>query len=418
MGALPPGQVTNKVTYYQLLKQSKHFNALLFGQIFSLLGSSVTNVVLPIVVLQESNSTAMMGTVMAIYMTPFVVLLPFSGVLTDKMNKVRIMFLVDIVRFFLMFVLSIFAFLDQLNMISLFIFMFFMGTMDSFFQPAYSGVRAKVFTPEIRNAANSLSQVSVQTLRIFGPIIGGVIVSVFTAAWGFGINAATYLISLFFIFSLRSLNFQNNSLKWNNKISIKKDFMEGIEVLKQQSWLWITILAFSLINIFSGGIIRIIIPWLINSHFEYDPSVYGIVLAASGAGAICTGIIFGLRATWKKRGVLAYMGVTVSGIALLLMGFISNIPLLVLCMFLEGAGTMLFGLIWETSLQELVPEDKFGRVASLDMLGSFALLPVGYLITGWLAEGIGEIFTLILFSIIIILICGLSMISKGIRYFD
>ena len=194
--------------------------------------------------------------------------------------------------------------------------------------------------------------------------------------------------------------------------------MEGIEVLKQQSWLWITILAFSLINIFSGGIIRIIIPWLINSHFEYDPSVYGIVLAASGAGAICTGIIFGLRATWKKRGVLAYMGVTVSGIALLLMGFISNIPLLVLCMFLEGAGTMLFGLIWETSLQELVPEDKFGRVASLDMLGSFALLPVGYLITGWLAEGIGEIFTLILFSIIIILICGLSMISKGIRYFD
>ncbi|WP_042457074.1 MFS transporter [Neobacillus dielmonensis] len=418
MGAIPTNQAAEKVTYIKLFKSSKYFTALLFGEIFSLLGSSITNVVLPIVVLQLSNSTAMMGTVMAIYMAPFVILLPFSGVLTDKMNKVRIMFIVDVVRFILMLMLAIFAFLNQLNMMVLFIFMFFMGTMDSFFQPAYSGVRAKIFTPDIRNAANSLTQVSVQALRIFGPIIGGVIISAFTAGWGFGINAATYLISLYFIFRLRTLPFQNDKLPLKNKLSIKRDFLEGIEVLKQESWLWITILAFSLINIFSGGIIRIIIPWLINSFYKLDPSVYGLVLGASGAGAICTGIIFGLRSTWRKRGLLAYLGVTVSGVALLLMGFSSSVPMLAFCMFMEGAGIMLFGLIWETSLQELVPEEKFGRVASLDMLGSFALLPVGYLITGWLAEGIGEILTLIVFSVTIILIAVLSMISKGIRNFD
>jgi hypothetical protein len=44
----------------------------------------------------------------------------------------------------------------------------------------------------------------------------------------------------------------------------------------------------------------------------------------------------------------------------------------------RGGRDMLFGLIWETSPQELVPEEKFGRVVSLDMLGSFGLLPVGY----------------------------------------
>lgn len=87
-------------------------------------------------------------------------------------------------------------------------------------------------------------------------------------------------------------------------------------------------------------------------------------------------------------------------------------------MFLNGAGIMLFGLIWEISLQELVPEEKFGRVASLDMLGSFALLPVGYLVTGWLAKGGGEIFTLIMFSIIIVLISLIVMFNKGIRNFN
>jgi MFS family permease len=189
-------------------------------------------------------------------------------------------------------------------------------------------------------------------------------------------------------------------------------------VLKEESWLWITILAFSLINIFSGGIIRILIPWLINIYYEFEPVVYGLVLSASGAGAIVCGLVFGIRQEWKKRGLLAYVGVAISGLALLFMPFVSSIPLLMLCMFLEGAGIMLFGLIWETSLQELVPEDKFGRVASLDMLGSFSLLPVGYLVTGWLAEGIGEIFTLVTFSIVIVVISILVMFNKGIRNFN
>ncbi|SMQ79405.1 Transmembrane secretion effector [Bacillus sp. OV166] len=140
MGLLQTKQMLREVSYLQIFRKSRHFTALLFGQIFSLFGSSITNVILPIVVLQVSKSTAMMGTVMAIYMLPFVILLPFSGVLVDKMNKVKIMFVVDIVRFFLMMILASFAILDQLNMIYLFIIMFIMGTMDSFFQPAYSAV--------------------------------------------------------------------------------------------------------------------------------------------------------------------------------------------------------------------------------------------------------------------------------------
>jgi MFS family permease len=418
VGSLQTKQLIHGITFFQLFKNSKHFTALLFGQIFSMLGSSITNVILPIVVLQVSKSTALMGTVMAIYMLPFVILLPFSGVLVDKMNKVKIMFVVDIVRFILMVLLAVFAFTNQLNMISLFIVMFIMGTMDSFFQPAYSAVRAKVFTKDIRNAANSLTQVSMQALRIFGPIIGGLIVTSFSAAWGFGIDAATYIISLFFLLSLRSLSFQPAIEVTGKKNSIKQDFFEGLEVLKQESWLWITILAFSLINIFTGGIIRILIPWLINIYYEFEPVVYGMVLSASGAGAIVCGLVFGLRKEWKKRGLLAYIGVAVSGFGLLFMPFLSNIPLLMVCMFLEGAGIMLFGLIWETSLQELVPEEKFGRVASLDMLGSFSLLPAGYLVTGWLAEGIGEVKTLVIFSVVIILISVVVMFSKGIRNFN
>ncbi|WP_035322708.1 MFS transporter [Peribacillus kribbensis] len=418
MSSLETRGSVRSTALFEPFKKSKYFTALYFGQIFSLFGSSITNVILPILVLNISGSTAAMGTVMALYMLPFVIILPFSGVLVDKRNKVHIMLTMDAIRFVLMGALCALIVADKVNMLSLYLFMLLMGAMDSFFQPAYSSVRARVFTEDIRNAANSLTQTSIQALRIFGPIAGGVLISAVSSAWGFGIDAATYLISFLILCSMRSLTFKQASAASGNKFSIKKDFLEGIEVLKQQDWLWLTIIAFSVINIFSGGIIRVLIPWLVNIHYKYDPVVYGTLLSASGAGAIICGIIFGMKKKWEKRGLLAYAGVFISGAAFLAAPFVSHLILLIVCLFVNGAGIMLFGLIWETSLQELVPEEKFGRVASLDMLGSFALLPLGYLITGWIAESAGEILTLLIFSLIIMAVSGILMLHKGIRTFN
>lgn len=403
---------------FQPFKKSRYFTALFFGQLFSILGSSITMVILPIVVFELTNSTAMMGTMMALFMLPNVVMLPIAGILVDKLNRVHIMLTVDIIRFIIMGVCSWLALTNQLNMTYLFILVFFMGLMDGVFLPAYSSVRAKVFTKDIRNAANSLTQVSQQGIRLFGPVLGGLIVTSLSAGWGFGLDALTYIVSMFFILNLRSLSFQKIPVNVQEKSSIKKDFIEGIDVIKQQSWLWITILAFSFINICAGGVTQVLLPWLINIHHHFEPVVYGLILSSAGAGAIASGIIFGLRKEWRKRGILAYAGVAVSGLALLLTPFVPNVPLLMLLMFIDGAGIMLFGLIWETSLQEIVPEEKFGRVASLDYLGSFALLPVGYLLTGWLAEGVGEIQTLVSLCSIILLISVGLLFHKGIRGFN
>lgn len=48
-----------------------------------------------------------------------------------------------------------------------------------------------------------------------------------------------------------------------------------------------------------------------------------------------------------------------------------------------------FGIVWESTLQELVPGEAPGRVASIEMIGSFALLPVGFLLIGALVAAAG-----------------------------
>lgn len=100
------------------------------------------------------------------------------------------------------------------------------------------------------------------------------------------------------------------------------------------------------------------------------------------------------------------------------MPFIAWAPVLIVLMAIEGFGMMIFGLIWETSLQELVPEEAFGRVASLDMLGSFALLPLGYVVVGWLATVIGGEITIITLAILVLVTIGVALCVPSIRRFD
>ncbi|MGD2274560.1 MFS transporter [Bacillus wiedmannii] len=400
------------------VKASPHFKFLWIGQLFSTLGSSITMIILPVVVYSLTGSTVVMGMTMAMYMLPNILTLPFAGLVVDRIDRVKLMLFTDIIRCVLMLLLATLIFMDVLTIPLLYVLVALYGLMEGIFQPAYAAVRAKVFVAEIRNAANALTQMSNQVIRLIGPALGGLIISVASAGIGFGLDAVTYLLSFLCLLFLREIKFKKVNPIEKRKVDYKQEFMEGVFVLKSHPWLWITILAFSFINICYAGIIVVLIPWLFNVHHHFEAYVYGLGMASSGVGAVIAALIFGGRERWHKRGLLAYGGVLISGCALLIMPFIAWAPALIGLMAIEGFGMMIFGLIWETSLQELVPEEAFGRVASLDMLGSFALLPLGYVVVGWLATVIGGEITIITLAILVLVTIGIALCVPSIRRFD
>lgn len=403
---------------------SKLFPYLWIGQLVSVLGSSITTIILPVAVYSITGSTTTMGLIMAIYMLPNVLVLPVSGWLVDRNDRIGLMMLSDVVRFFIMVTIAALFAADRLTIGWLYGLVGVYGLMDGMFQPAYAAIRSVVFTPEIRNSANALSQLSNQAVRLIGPSLGGLLITSFSGSIGFGMDAFTYLFSFACLVLLRNRISAGAGLSSVRSESVsrtghwKTDLIEGFSVLKQHAWLWVTILAFSLINICYSGIITVLIPWLFKIHYGFSPSVYGIAVTCSAAGAILSAALFGSRAHWRRRGLLAYGGAFASGFALLLMPFVPSALGLALLFALEGFGIMMFGLVWETSLQELVPQEAFGRVASLDMLGSFAFLPAGYILVGWLADLIGGVPTIAIFASSGLLIVASALLIPAIRRFD
>ncbi|MCQ4088238.1 MFS transporter [Saccharibacillus sp. JS10] len=427
-----PSSESRLAAFLSPIRRSKAFTYLWLGQWIAMLGSSVSVLILPIVVYSLTDSSTALGLAMTCYMLPNILALPFAGLIVDKTDRLRLVMISNSARLLIMLLAAVAIFSGTLTLERLYIGLIFYGMMEGIFNPAYSALRAEVFTPDIRNAANALSQMSIQGVRLLGPALGGMLVNAASPGAGFALDSLTYLISLICFAMLGRVLMKQKKAKTelapaspidqNVKVKVLSgfgtEFMEGVRVLSKLPWLWITIVAFSLLNICFTGIIAVLVPWLFKVHHGLDTSVYGIAMAGTAVGAIAAAVLFGAKKDWKRRGLVAYGGALLGGVALLLLSVITWVPGLVMAMMLEGFGMMMFMIIWEISLQELVPTESFGRVASLDLLGSFALLPVGYLLVGYLADTIGGIPTIAIFASLGIVILLTALCSPHIRKFN
>lgn len=399
--------------------KSVSFKALWIGQSFSRFGDCIMSVMLPLVVYSITGSALTMGYVMSLIMVPQIILLPVTGILADHASRVKLMIIADVIRLVTLGLISIFSLSNNLNISIIYLYAVISGTMTSIFQPAYSSVRAEVFTEEIRNSANSLTQISEQFSKLVGPSIGAIIISFSSISIGFGIDAITFLVSVISLLFLKINRPIERPVEDKNKIKFFKDeLLGGFKELKKQTWLWVTIIYSAFVNIIIASIISILLPWLIKINYKMPSYTYGILITASGVGSLIIAVVYSLRQKWRRRGLIAYISFILSGIALCGIAFISWFPYLIFTMILMGASGMLFFLIWEVSLQELIPIDSFGKVASIDMLGSYILLPLGFLITGWLSQSIGGISTLLYETILLVILSTIPLFISSIRKFD
>ena len=144
-----------------------------------------------------------------------------------------------------------------------------------------------------------------------------------------------------------------------------------------------------LTNVTLSGPYSIAMPFLVRENLNQDIRILGLLYSFFPIGYVLASLWLGGKPALRRRGWLIYGGVTVAGAMLGLFGL--PIPLIVLCMaaVINGAALEVATLAWTNILQEFVPAEKLGRVASVDSFGSFILLPMGLALAGWATDLIG-----------------------------
>jgi MFS family permease len=366
---------------------NRPFALLWSGQVLSRIGDFLYEVALAWWVLQESGSAGAMATVLIFAMAPTVLFSLFGGVIVDRYPRLPMMIGSDVMRGITAVIISILALMGNLQIWHVYLLSLIFGLMDAFFQPAFTATVPTIVPEKDLSSANSLTSFAIQAGRILGPPLAAGLIAVGGTGLAFAINGLTFFVSALFLLPL--LREEIRPLPADEPQSMLTDFKEGLRTVWQMPWLWITIGVYALSNVTLAGPYSVAMPFLVKDVLQADVAVLGLLYAMFAVGYVLGGVWLGRKSAIRRRGWLIYGSLVVAGVMIGLFGLPVGIPVLIIAALINGAALEIGFLAWTNALQQLVPRDKLGRVAGVDTVGSFALLPVGLGLTGLATEAWG-----------------------------
>jgi MFS family permease len=193
---------------------------------------------------------------------------------------------------------------------------------------------------------------------------------------------------------------------------------QGLVYVARSQWLWITILIAALSNVSFSAPYVAVLPRLVHDRYAGGPALYGTFLATDAVGFLIASLALSLL-RMRRRGVLAYSVLLLSGLGLLVLGLplpaSSRVVIALGACLCAGFSIGVFSVVEVALMQELVPGDVQGRVNSLNRLGSYVLLPFGLLLVGWLADLVGPGWVFVVGGLISLLLAAAGLSVRSIR---
>jgi DHA3 family tetracycline resistance protein-like MFS transporter len=328
-----------------------------------------------------------MGTVLVFSFTPMLIFLLIGGVAVDRFPRIRLMLASDLLRGIVAASVAALAFGQRLEIWHVYVASIVFGFVDAFFEPAYVASVPDITPREALPSANSLTGLSRQITGVAGPALGATIVALGGTPTAFALDAVSFFLSAACLVVIPKT--PPGATTSQQSSGVLGDLKAGLSAVLGSPWLWITIVLAALGNVTSGGPMSVALPFLVKNSLNADVAALGLISSMSSLGAVLGSIWLGRRSQLRQRGRIAYGGLVASGLMVFALGLPIGLFGAAIAALIFGLSLAAFGLIWTNTLQEMVPRDLLGRVSSIDLLGSFVLLPLGYGLAGWATDLLG-----------------------------
>ena len=375
----------------------RDFALLWTGLSVSLIGDGVYFVALAWQVYELSDSPTALSVVGLAWTLPLGLFVLLGGVVTDRVERRRVMIVADLVRALAVAVIGILSVTGAIELWHLVVMAGVFGTGDAFFGPAFTSIVPQIVPRELLLQANALDQfVRPLGFMLVGPALGGWIVATLGPGEAFLFDAGTFAVSaaVLAFLSPRPL------LARNEATSLLRDVREGLAFVRARPWLWATLLAAAFFLLAYWGPIDVLVPFRVKNELGGSAGDYGLILACGGLGSIVAAALVGRRGLPRRHITFMYFAWAFGALMLAGLGIATEVWQLMGFMFLEGALFTAGIVIWGTLLQTHVPGELLGRVTSLDWFVSTSLVPISFALTGPVSGAIGVQTTLVLAGVV------------------
>jgi MFS family permease len=391
--------------------RERDFALLWIGMTVSLLGDGIFLVAEAWQVYDLNNDPVALSLVGTAWTLGMVAFLLTGGVVTDRIDRRRVLVAADLVRAAALVVMGALSLSGLIEIWHLVVLSLFIGVGEAFFGPAFGAIVPDVVAREHLVQANALDQLVRQAAaRLAGPALGGFVVALVGAGSAFLIDAGTFALSAACVGAMRA-----RSLPVVRARSARRELREGLAYVRREPWLWATLVAASLSLLFFLGPLEVLLPFVVRNDLHAGAGGFGAVLAAAGVGAIATSLVLGQ--TGVPRRYLTFMYVAWGAATLPFVGYAYGAALwqfLLAALFVGGCETAGM-VVWGTLMSTRVPPELRGRVHSLDWFVSIGLTPVSFALTGPVSHAIGIDATLVVAAVVPALACLVLFVVAGLR---
>ena len=403
------------------LFRNNNFKLLFAGNLVSEIGNSLFGIALSFYILDLTDSSLSMGLFLFVIIGTRVLFSPLAGVLVDRWNRVRVIYMTDFIRAGL-YVLLGFYIATNPTLDNIIISLYIIGILSSinaaFFGPAITSALPEIVGEDMLQAANGAQSIIQSLQSIIGVILGAAIYAFFGIWWVIIINAVSFGLSGFsemFIKAKYRKEKTAEELAIQNGRGLTEDFVDSVKYIKNRTGLF-NLVGYSLVlNFAFTPLFAIGIPFLfkidlarINAEMEYAYSNVAFSIAMLIAGLIVGSMKIKSISSTLRVGLLM-LSLSFAFVALSMYLGSSRIldfgwfyTMFIIGMIVLAAFMMLTNVPLNTGLVKIVDPNYRGRVFSTISAIAGGAIPISMIVGGVIVEYYG-ISALGLFCVIVML---------------
>ena len=394
----------------------RNYRLFFYGQSISLIGTWIQRITVPWLVYRLTGSVFLLGLVGFAGQIPTFLMSPFAGVLIDRWNRHKILVVTQILALIQAMVLALLFYEKTISVWHIAILSIFLGIINAFDMPArQSFVVDMIEKKEDLGNAIALNSSMVNSARLIGPSIAGVLISLTGEGMCFLINAISYLFVIAFLLMMK-ISPRKIAIQDTNAF---QKFKEGFRYTFGSIPIRYIILLLALVSLM-GMPYTVLMPVFAKTILHGGSHTFGFMMGATGIGALMGAVYMASRKNAAGLEKFIPWFAAIFGLGLILFSLSTNFILSLFLLFITGFGMLMQMTSSNTILQTIVDDDKRGRVMSFYTMAFMGTAPFGSLLAGALASKVGAPNTLLIGGVCCILgaivfMRKLPKIKKSIR---
>lgn len=355
------------------------FRAIWIANLASNMGSMIQSVAAAWLMTELTNSHLLIALVQASATIPILLLAVFAGAIADNFDRRRVMLAAQTGMLIVSALLTLTTYLDAITPLSLLFFTLAVGCGTALNGPAWqASVRLQVGPRDLPQAI-ALNTIAYNLARSVGPALGGLLISIVGTAAAFGLNAISYIVLIVVL------------LRWHpettrrRRTSILTAIAAGISFCAQSDPVRRVLIRGFAFGFGAAGF-QALLPSLVRDRLHGTELIYGLCLAAFGAGSIFGALLVSAaRHRWGSDRVVTAASLIFAA-AMLPVALTASLPWVIVAAFVAGGAWVSMLTTLNVAMQLRSPEDILGRCLSIYQAVTFGAMALGAYTLGLIAD--------------------------------